>query len=107
MLQLNVEFALENDEFKAQLESETDKAIIPPESLVTSCYIIGCVFERIAKKERNIKFHNYKIRFEYAGDGIKDLVFTIEEILCIATVQGCHTAKKFHRMWKLKLTQIK
>ena len=50
MLQLNVAFDLENDEFKTRLESEMDKAIISPESLVHGQYIIGCVFERVAKK---------------------------------------------------------
>ena len=57
-----------------------NKAIIPPESLVNGQYIIGCVFERVAKKERNNQFHNYKIAFEYAGDGMKDMIFSMEEI---------------------------
>ena len=36
LLQKNVAFDLENDEFKTRLESEMDTAIIPPESLVNS-----------------------------------------------------------------------
>ena len=86
LLQKNVAFDLENDEFKTQLESEMDKAIIPPESLVNGCCIIGCVFERVAKKERNNQFHNYKIAFEYAGVGMKDMMFSIEEILFSITI---------------------
>ena len=62
------------------MESELDKVIIPPESLVNGQYIIGCVFERVAKNERNAQFHNYKIAFEYAGDGMKDMMFSIQEI---------------------------
>ena len=42
--------------------------------------IIGCIFERVAKKERNNQFHNYKIAFEYVGDGMKDMMFSMEEI---------------------------
>ena len=64
---------------KTRLESEMDKAIIPPESLVNGRYIIGCVFERVAKKERNNQFHNYKIAFEYAGDGMKYMVYSMKE----------------------------
>ena len=82
MLQKNVAFDLENYEFKTRLESEIDKVITPPESLVNGRYIIGCVFERVAKKERNNQFHNYKIAFEYAGDGMKDMMFSMEEIHC-------------------------
>ena len=84
LLQQNVAFDLENDAFKRRLESEMSKAIIPPESLVCGRYIIGCVFERLAKKERNNQFYSYKIAFEYAGDGMKDMVFSMEEIFLAA-----------------------
>ena len=36
------------------------------------------------KKERNNQFYSYKIAFEYAGDGIKDMVFSMEEIFLAA-----------------------
>ena len=39
-----------------------DKAILTSQSVVNGCYIIGCVFERFAKKEKNNQFHNYKIQ---------------------------------------------
>ena len=41
---------------------------------------ISCVFERVAKIERNNKFHNYEIAFEYVSDGMKDMIFSMEEI---------------------------
>ena len=47
----NVDFDLENDEFKTRLESEMDKAIIPLESLVNGCYIIGCVLKESQRKK--------------------------------------------------------
>ena len=39
-----------------------------------------CFSERVAKKERNNEFHNYTIAFEYAGDGMKGMMFSMEEI---------------------------
>ena len=91
--QSNIVFDLDNDEFKVQLESEMDKAIILSE-LVNGCCIIGCVFERVAKKERNDQFYNYKIAFEYASDCIKDMVFTLEEIFLVLQLYNNITQPK-------------
>ena len=94
LLQVNVAFDFENDEFKTRLESEMDKAIIPPESLVNGRYIIGCVHERVIKKERNNQFHSYKIAFEYSGDGMKDMVFSMEEIFLASQLYKDVTQQK-------------
>ena len=51
-------------------------------------------FERVAKKERNNQFQNYNIAFEYAGDGMKDMMFSMEEIFLASQLYKDITKQK-------------
>ena len=55
-------------------------AEVPNRSLINSRYLVGDVFERIAKK-KCAQYPTYKVAFEYSGDGMKELEFTLEEIV--------------------------
>ena len=75
-----VAFDFQDDEFSTRFCSELADAEVPEVALLESRYIVGYVCERLAKK-KSAQFPNYKVAFEYAGDGMKEVEFTLQEIV--------------------------
>ena len=55
-------------------------AKVPNRALINSRYLVGHVYERIAKK-KCAQYPTYKVAFEYSYDNMKELEFTLEEIV--------------------------
>ena len=75
-----VAFDFQDDKFSTRFCSELADAEVPEVALLESRYIVGYVCERLAKK-KSAQFPNYKVAFEYAGEGMKEVEFTLQEIV--------------------------
>ena len=87
ILQQVVAFDFQDKYFSNRLKSEMANAEVPDDSLTNDRYLVGHVFERMAKK-KGAQFHNYKVAFEYSGDGMKEMEFTLEEIVGAMTLNN-------------------
>lgn len=80
LLHKEVAFDFHNNNFNSRFKTEMKKVTLPKNALINGRYIIGYVFERVSKKQKGSKFPNYKIGFQYSGEGMKDMIFKTEEI---------------------------
>ena len=80
LLYKEVAFDMKDDVFKSRFNREMNKATLPDKLLKNGRYLIGYVCERVNKKARAGQHPAYKIGFQYAGDGMKEMIFTMEEI---------------------------
>ena len=62
-------------------------AKVPNRALINSRYLVGHVYERIAKK-KCAQYPTYKVAFEYSYDNMKELEFTLEEIVGTMTLNN-------------------
>ena len=80
LLNKEVAFDFQNDEFKSRFEKEMKKVNLPEKTLINGRFITGYVFERFAKKAKGASHPMYKIGFQYTGDGMKEMIFKTEDI---------------------------
>ena len=79
-LQQGVAFDFKDEIFSNRFKSEMKIAEVPEEALLESRFISGHVFERVSKKKKE-SFANYKVAFEYSGEGMKQMEFSMQEIV--------------------------
>lgn len=79
-LQQGVAFDFIDETFSTRFKSVMKMAEVPEVALFESRYLIGHVFERVSKKKKET-FANYKVAFEYSGEGMKQMEFSMQEIV--------------------------
>ena len=80
ILQQAVAFDFNDEYFSNRFKSEMKIAKVPEEALLESRFFIGHVFEKVSKKKKET-FANYKVAFEYSGEGMKQMEFSMQEIV--------------------------